>query len=117
MRVFMLAAALIAYAVPALAADPAPCLRAERRDDYNARPLSLHEVIARNAIGADKRTYVVSTTCIHVDGQAFVSLHSMTRCLAMGDDVAVSTLDGHGERCRVSKVGVSADDYGTPYRR
>ena len=115
MRVFI-AAALIATAAPALAQPSPPCLRASRNSDYNARPLSLHEVIARNAIGADRRAYVVSTTCIHVDNTATVALHSLTRCLDKGDDVAVSTIDGHREACRVSGVSLATGDYGEPYR-
>jgi hypothetical protein len=117
MRVFILAAVLTAFAAPALAADPPLCLQASRHNDYNARPLSLHEVIARNAIGSDKRAYVVSTTCIHVDRGALVGLQSFGHCLDKGDDVAVSTIDGRRESCRVTGVRVSAEGYGAPYRQ
>ncbi len=88
-----------------------PCLRADTRDAYNARPLSLHEVLAKNAFGPDHGAYRVSTTCIHLDRSAVVALHSMTTCLGLGDSVATSTIDGHHESCRVTSVTPVPDDY------
>lgn len=96
----------------ALAQTPA-CLRADSRDSYNARPISLHEVLARNALGADHRAYRIATTCIHVDRTARVALSSMTRCLALGDSVSTATIDGRREVCRVIRVEPVADDYAT----
>jgi len=89
-----------------------PCLRADNRDEYYARPISLHEVLAKNALGADHRAYRIATTCIHVDRTASVALHSMSRCLALGDDVSTASIDGHPEVCRVRSVTPVDDDYG-----
>ena len=90
-----------------------PCLRAHDRNDYNARPISLHEILAKNALGADHRSYRVATTCIHVDRSAVVALSSTTSCLALGDSVSTSTIDGHHETCRVTRVEPVTDDYAT----
>jgi hypothetical protein len=87
------------------------CLRADSRDAYNARPISLHEVLAKNALGSDHRAYRVTTTCIHVDRTAGVALSSMTSCLALGDNVSTTTIDGRREMCRVTAVTPVAEDY------
>lgn len=97
-------------ATTAAVAQPS-CLRADSRDEYNARPIALHEVLAKNALGDDRRAYRIATTCIHVDRTASVALHAMTRCLALGDDVSTVTIDGRRETCRVSSVAPVADDY------
>ena len=89
-----------------------PCLRAQSRNDYNARPISRHEVLAKNAFGADHRAYRVATTCIHVDRTASVALSAMTSCLALGDSVGTATIDGWRETCRVTSVTPVAEDYG-----
>ncbi len=81
-------------AAPALAQEKPLCIDASRDGQYNARPISLHEVLARNAFGPDRRAARLSTTCIHVDRSAIVSLHSFTQCVAIGDDVSTSTIDG-----------------------
>ena len=104
-------AVLILTTAAALAQAPA-CLRADARDSYNVRPISLHAVLAKNALGADRRAYRIATTCIHIDRTAMVALHAMTRCLALGDDVSTATIDGHREVCRVTSVTPVADDYG-----
>lgn len=104
--------ALLAVSAPAVAAETNPiCIRAESRNDYNARPLSRHDVLARNALGPEKRAARIATTCIHIYRDGFVALHSLTRCIAMGDDVGVSTLDGRGERCKVTGVSPVAESY------
>lgn len=103
--------ALILTTAAALA-QPQACLRADSRDAYNARPISLHEVLARNAFGSDHRAYRIGTTCIHVDRTASIALHSMTTCLALGDHVATVTIDGQQEACRVTSVMPVAEDYG-----
>lgn len=109
--------AVILMTGAALAQAPMPstkgCLRADSRDAYNARPLSLHEVLAKNAFGSDHRAYRVTTTCIHVDRTATVALHAMTSCLALGDDVSTVTIDGQREVCRVTSVTPAAEDYAT----
>ncbi len=87
-----------------------PCLRGGS-DEYNARPISLHDVLAKNAFGADHRAWRVATTCIHVDRTASIGLHAMTRCLAQGDAVSTTTIDGHREVCRVISVVPVGDDY------
>jgi hypothetical protein len=103
----------VAVATPALAQAPDKplCIDASRDGRYNARPISLHEILARNAFGADKRAARLSTTCIHVDRSAIVALHSFTQCIATGDDVTTSTIDGHREVCRVTGVAAAPESY------
>jgi hypothetical protein len=102
-----------ATTVPAFAQDKPLCVDASQTDRYNARPLSLHTVLARNAFGSDHRAVKLETTCIHVDRGAFVSLHSMTTCISVGDDV-ITTIpgSGHHEVCRVTSVTPAAQSYG-----
>lgn len=95
---------LLAAATPAMAATGSVCIDASSHTQYNARPLSQHAVLARNAMGPDKSVAKVSTTCIHIYRDSIVALRSLTRCLDMGDEVVVSTIDGHGERCKVTAV-------------
>ena len=102
---------LLAAATPAFADSGAICVDASDRNQYNARPLSLHEVLARNAFGSDHRAARISTTCIHIYRDSFVALHSLTRCIGKGDEVAVSTIDGRGERCRVTGVEPVTESY------
>jgi len=101
----------ILLATPAFADTGSICVDASSRNQYNARPLSVHEVLARNAIGKDRRAARISTTCIHIYRDSFVALQSLTRCVGKGDDVAVSTIDGHGERCKVTSVTPVAESY------
>lgn len=107
-----LALSVIILSATTALAQPQACLRADSRDVYNARPISLHEVLAKNALGSDHRAYRVATTCIHVDRTASVALSAMTRCLAQGDSVGTTTIDGRREVCRVTRVEPVADDYG-----
>ena len=106
--ILALAAVQPAFA-PAFAQDKPLCVDASRDGRYNARPLSLHTVLARNAFGSDHRAVKLETTCIHVDRAAFISLRSFTRCIAIGDDVVTSVLGGQRELCRVTKV-IPADE-------
>jgi len=85
------------------AADKPICLRANRANDYNARPVAQHDIFARNSVG-DRRPVRISTTCIHIYPDSLVTLHSDFTCIAMGDQVSARTIDGHGEICRVAKV-------------
>src|SRR3954470_4294597 len=94
------------FAMPVFAQDKPLCVDASRSTSYNARPISLHDVLARNASGADRRSVRVATTCIHVDPTARVALRSLTGCLALGDDVAVTTIDGKREACRVTRLSL-----------
>jgi hypothetical protein len=103
--------ALLLLSGPAFAQDKL-CIDASSREQYNARPISQHEVLARNALGSDRRAARLATTCIHIYRDAMVALRSMTRCIALGDEVAVSTIDGHGERCKVTGVTPAAESYG-----
>ena len=103
--------ALLAVATPALADANSICVDASSRNQYNARPLSLHDVLARNAIGHEKRAARVTTTCIHIYRDSFVALRSLTRCIDKGDEVAVSTIDGRGERCKVTGVAPASESY------
>jgi hypothetical protein len=103
--------ALLATSTPALADTKSICVDASSRSQYNARPLSRHDVLARNALGAEKRVVRLTTTCIHIYRDAFVALRSLTNCISMGDDVGVSTLDGRHERCKVTGVVPVAESY------
>jgi hypothetical protein len=87
------------------------CIDASAREQYNARPISQHEVLARNAFGVDHRAARLGTTCIHIYRESNIALHSLTRCVALGDDVAVSTMGGRGERCKVTSVTPTAESY------
>ena len=87
------------------------CVDATSGDRYNARPISQHEVLARNATGPEKRAAVLGTTCIHIYRESNIALHSLTQCIGLGDDVGVSTMGGRGERCRVTKVTPAAETY------
>ena len=102
---------LLAVATPAFAEPASICVDASSRNQYNARPLALHDVLARNAIGSDRRAARISTTCIHIYRDSFVALRSLTRCVGKGDEVAVSTIDGRGERCKVTGVTPVAESY------
>ena len=102
---------LLAAVTPALADTGSICVDASDHNQYYARPLSLHEVLARNALGKDKRAARIATTCIHVYRDSIVALHSLTRCIGKGDEVAVSTIDGRGERCRVTGIEPAAESY------
>ena len=102
---------LLAAATPALADSNSICVDASDHNQYNARPLAQHEVLARNALGPDHRAARISTTCIHIYRDSFVALHSLTRCIDKGDEVAISTLGGQGERCRVTGVTPAGESY------
>lgn len=101
----------LATASPAFAQDKPLCVDASQDGRYNARPISQHEVLARNAFGHDRRAARLATTCIHIYRDSLVALHSMTTCISTGDDVSVSTIDGHGERCRITGVKADAESY------
>ena len=103
--------ALLAMAAPALADPNRICIDARDHNRYNAQPLSRHEVIARNAIGAEKRAARLTTTCIHIYRDSFVALHSFTKCLDKGDEVGVSTFGGRREQCKVTGVTPAAQSY------
>ena len=101
----------IALATPALADTGSICVDASSRNQYNARPFAVHEVLARNAIGSDRRAARITTTCIRIEQDSFIALRSLTRCVGKGDEVAVSTIDGRRERCRVTGVTPVAQSY------
>jgi hypothetical protein len=115
---YVILSVLLLGAGPAFAQDQVPangggkvCIDATSNDRYNARPISQHEVLARNAIGPEKRAAVLGTTCIHIYRESNIALHSLTQCIGLGDEVGVSTLGGPGERCRVTKVTPAAESY------
>jgi len=87
------------------------CVDATSGTRYNARPISQHEVLARNAIGPEKRAAVLGTTCIHIYRESTIGLHSLTQCIGLGDDVSVNTMGGRGERCNVTSVKPAAETY------
>ena len=101
----------LAAATPAFAEDKPVCVDASRDTYYNARPISLHDVLARNALGPEKRAVRLTTTCIHIYRDSIVALHSLVRCIDKGDEVAVSTIDGRRERCKVTGVAPVAESY------
>ena len=112
MKFALLIPALMAVAAPAFAQDDKPiCVDASQHERYNARPLSLHTVLARNAFGSDQRAVKLETTCIHVDRASYISLRSFNRCIAVGDDVIVNTPGGHREVCRVTRVIPAEESY------
>ena len=102
---------MLAAATPAFADSNSICVDASSRNQYNARPLSLHDVLARNALGGDRRAARITTTCIHIYRDSFVALWSLTRCIGKGDEVSISTIDGRGERCRITGVTPVAESY------
>ena len=112
---YVILSVLLLGAGPAFAQDKGPanpdgkvCVDATSGGRYNARPISQHEVLARNATGPEKRAAILGTTCIHIYRESFIGLHSLTQCIGLGDDVAVSTMGSPGERCRVTKVTPAA---------
>lgn len=112
MKLALLILAFAAIEIPALAEDNKPlCVDASQYGRYNARPISQHDVLARNAFGHDRRAARLATTCIHIYRDSLVALHSMTTCVSTGDDVSVRTIDGHGERCRITGVKPAAESY------
>ena len=102
---------LLFAATPALADTSSICVDASSRNQYNARPLAQHDVLARNALGSDHRAARITTTCIHIYRDSFVALQSLTRCIGKGDEVAVSTIDGRSERCRVTGITPVPESY------
>ena len=98
-------------ATPAFADTGSICVDASSRSQYNAQPLAQHDVLARNALGADHRAARITTTCIHIYRESMVALHSMTRCIGLGDEVGISTIGGRRESCRVTGVTPVAESY------
>ena len=98
---------------PALAEPDKPlCVDAMRPDNYNARPISRHEVLARNAI-SDMRGVRLMTTCIHLDRAANIGLRSFGHCIGLGDTVVVTIPGGPGQVCKVTGVATTPEDYRT----
>ena len=115
---YVILSVLLLGACPAFAQEKTPektsdkvCVDATSGDRYNARPISQHEVLARNAIGPEKRAAVLGTTCIHIYAASNIALHSLTQCIGLGDDVSVNTMGGRGERCKVTSVKPAAETY------
>ena len=106
----------ILVATPAFADDKPVCVDASRDTSYNAQPISLHEVLVRNALGSDKRSLRLGTTCIHVDRTARVAVRSLTHCIGKGDEVATVTIDGQREVCRVTSLSPGEDYSQAKYR-
>ena len=102
---------LLFAATQALAEPNGICVDASSQNQYNARPLSQHEVLAKNAFGQEKRAAKLMTTCIHIDRASSVALHSFGRCIDKGDDVGISTMGGQAERCKVTGVTPADESY------
>jgi len=112
----LIALPAFAQAVVRSPSDAAPpdkplCVDATRSSDYNARAISRHEVLARNAIG-DRRGVRISTNCIHLDRAAIIGLRSFGHCIALGDSVAATIPGGPNQTCKVTGVGLTPEDYG-----
>lgn len=106
--------ALFLSAAPAIAQPPPQkpvCIRAGDNNDYNARPIGLHEVLARNQMGSDRRGVRLTTTCTHIDRTATIALRATTYCIRQGDTVTVSVPLGRRETCRVTAVSQVPEDY------
>jgi hypothetical protein len=101
---------LLVAAMPAFAQDKI-CIDASSGTRYNARPLSQHEILARNAIGPEHRAAVLGTTCIHIYRESNIGLHSLTQCIGLGDEVGVTTMGSHSELCKVTSVKPAAQSY------
>jgi len=111
---YIILSVLLLGAGSAFAQEKVPdkvCIDATSGGRYNARPISQHEVLARNAIGPEKRAAVLGTTCIHIYAASNIALHSLTQCIGLGDDVSVNTMGGRGERCKVTSVKPAAETY------
>lgn len=109
-------AALITFGftMPAFAqpTEKPVCVDATRNSNYNARPISSHDILVRNSMGGDRRSLRLGTTCMRIDRTANVSLHSLTQCIAKGDEVATAAIDGQREICRITSV-LPGEDYAT----
>ena len=111
---YVILSVLLLGAYPAFAQEKTTdkvCVDATSGDRYNARPISQHEVLARNATGPEKRAAILGTTCIHIYRESNIALHSLTQCIGLGDEVGVSTMGGPGERCKVTKVKPATESY------
>lgn len=102
---------VLLVAAPSAFAQDKVCVDASSGTRYNARPISQHEVLARNAIGPERRAAILGTTCIHIYHESNIALHSLTQCIGLGDEVGVSTMGGRGERCKVTSVKPAAESY------
>lgn len=107
---YVVLAVLLLAPLSAFAQDKV-CVDATSGNRYNARPISRHEVLARNATGPEKRAAVLGTTCIHIYNASTIALHSLTQCIGLGDEVGVSTMGSPGERCKVTSVKPAAESY------
>jgi hypothetical protein len=114
MAILLVMSAIVPAA--AQAAETLPCVDASRIGAYNARPISSHAVLARNASGKDKRTLRLGTTCTHIDRTATISLRSLNQCIGKGDEVAAVTIDGHHEICRIASVSPGEEFTHANYR-
>ena len=115
---YVILSVLLLGACPAFAQDKTPantegkvCVDATSGNRYNARPISQHEVLARNATGPEKRAAILGTTCIHIYRESNIALRSLTQCIGLGDEVGVSTMGSPGERCKVTKVTPASETY------
>ena len=105
MKTFALTLALVSAAAPAFAAatpDKPICVDPKR--SYQALYLKDNDVVAKQTIGHDRRELRLSTTCINLRSALTISLGSSFNCIAMGDDVFTSTIDGERQACRITHV-------------
>lgn len=102
MRTLLLAALLAA--TPALAAQTPHSICINPHYSYQAHYLSGHDIVAKATLGHDHRELKLTTTCIFLRDADHISLSSEFNCVGMGDTVVTSTIDGHRQVCRITRV-------------
>ena len=107
---YIVLTSLLALAGPAAAGDtfnaPGGKICIDTHYDYQALYLkgSSNEILAHQTLGHDHRVLKVSTTCHNLRDALTIRLQSQFNCLAMGDGVFSSTIDGERQSCRVTRV-------------
>jgi hypothetical protein len=103
MKIATIAIAGVLAWTPALAAAQGPiCI--DPHYSYQARYLSGHDIVAKATLGHDHRELKLSTTCINLSSAFRISLSTEFNCLASGDTVGTSTIDGDRQTCRITHV-------------
>jgi len=107
---YIILAPLLATA-PAAAGDtfnspPTGNICLDPHKDYQALYLkgSRYDIVAHQTLGRDHRVLKISTTCFALREALTIRLATSFNCVAMGDEVYTSTIDGHAQSCRVTHV-------------
>ena len=106
--------ASLIFVAPAIAAPVTGGVCIDPHWSYRANWLKGHQIVAQRTIGTDHRQLLLDTTCYDMDRSDFVSLSTSFQCVGQGDDVIVSKLDGHRQRCRVTHVEPYTPPAGAP---